>query len=373
MTRWCRRLPGVALVGVTLMACTGPAASDATRRQPVVAELVALLEARPELRTALITGIDSAGVAGIPDLEGFIIRVDELVTWIPVEREIVPKVLEIHYVVNHAPGDALNRDPAFSAWLGAVAEAWGAFLDSPASAAGIASFAESPGYQVEDFVAGPSGWQTWNQFFARELRPGLRPIADPLDDTVVVSPADAIYMGAHPITDSATIVVKGAEWRIAELLDGSPYAEAFAGGTYAHTFLRITDYHRYHVPVGGVVREVRQVDGRVYLDVIRNADGTLSGANGDTYQFIQQRGLVVIESPVAGLVALVPVGMSVISSVALTPRVGDTLRKGDPFGFFQIGGSDIVMLFQAGKITLEAEAGTRYRMGERIGVVPRRE
>ncbi|MDH5588910.1 MAG: phosphatidylserine decarboxylase family protein [Gemmatimonadota bacterium] len=348
--------------------CAGSGDSRATH-EPVVADLVELLDARPDLRDALTAAIDSAAVAGIPDLPGFYGYVDELVTWIPIERELVPRALGVHYVVNQAPGDALNQDPAFSDWLGEVAEAWGAFLDTPASAAGIESFTALPDYNVDDYHPGPSGWRTFNQFFAREIKPGKRPIDAPSDDAVIVSPADAIFMGAWPIDENATVTLKGAEWAIADLLDGSPYADAFSNGIYAHTFLRITDYHRYHLPVSGVVKEVRNVHGRVYIDVVRNEDGSLGGANGDTYQFNQERGLVIIDSPTAGLVALVPVGMSFISSVALEPEVGARLRKGDEFGYFQFGGSDIVMLFQDRNIILEAEAGTRYLQGERIGRV----
>lgn len=357
----------VIMVLASLNACANaPQARQA--RHPVVGDLVALVDSRADVREALIGGIESAAVAGIGDLDDFYDHVNGLIHWVPVEREAVPKVLSIHYIVNHAPGDALNEDPAFSDWLGSVADAWGEFLDSPASAAGIASFASLPSYNVDDYIPGPSGWQTFNQFFAREMRPGKRPIDAPNDDGVIVSPADAIFMGAHPIDDASTITVKGVPWRIAELLEGSAYADAFKGGIYAHSFLRVTDYHRYHVPVAGIVREVRNVHGRVYIDVVKNEDGTLSGANGDTYQFNQERGFVVIESPEVGLVAMVPVGMTFISSVVLEPRVGDELRKGDEFGYFQFGGSDMVMLFQEG-VVLEAETGTRYLQGQRIGRV----
>jgi hypothetical protein len=53
-------------------------------------------------------------------------------------------------VINRAPGDGLNEDQAFSDRLGQVAAAWGSFLDTPASAAGIESFASHPEYDVDD-------------------------------------------------------------------------------------------------------------------------------------------------------------------------------------------------------------------------------
>jgi phosphatidylserine decarboxylase len=358
-----RSLPVAGLLALL----AGCARHPATAHQPVVANLISLLAARPDLRTALTQAIDSARVDSIGSLDAFYRHVDQLVTWVPDQRVIVPKVLGLHYIINLAPGDALNRDSAFSDWFGSVARAWGEFLSSPASAPGIASFAANPAYHVDDFVRPPGGWRTFNEFFTREIRPGLRPIAAPADGAVIVSPADATWMGSHAITDSATITVKGADWRIADLLDGSPYAAAFRNGTYAHMFLRVTDYHRFHLPVGGVIRELRHVHGRVYIEVVRNAAGGLDARNGDTFQFNQERALVIVDSPAAGLVAVIPVGMTLISSVVLTPAVGDTVRKGDPLGYFQFGGSDIVLLFQEGRVRLEGQIERKYLEGARIG------
>ena len=362
-------------IAILLITATGCVQGVETRadHEPVVMELIGLLGARPELHDALSHAIDAAGVQGVESIDSFYRYVDDLVTWIPVEREAAPKVLGLHYVINQAPDDALNEDEAFSEWLSRVARAWGEFLDTPASAAAIESFASLPNYNVEDYVVGPSGWQTFNQFFARQVRPGKRPIDDPRDDAIIVAPADAIFMGAWPISERSTITVKGAEWRIADLLAGSPYSGAFNDGIYAHSFLNVDDYHRFHVPVGGEIKEVRNVHGRVYLDVVRLPDGSLDAVNGDTYQFNQERGLLVIQSPEVGLVAAVPVGMTFISSVNLTPQVGARLRKGDEFGYFQFGGSDIVLIFQDRNVVLEAVVGQKYLQGQRIGRVEARD
>ena len=65
--------------------------------------------------------------------------------------------------------------------------------------------------------------------------------------------------------------------------------------------------------------------------------------------------------------AVLPIGMSYVSSVNLTPEVGANLRKGDEFGYFLFGGSDIVMLFQDKNIVLDAEIGKKYLQGQRLG------
>ena len=182
-----------------------------------------------------------------------------------------------------------------------------------------------------------------------------------------MSPADAVFMGSWPIEENSSITVKGVDWAIAELLDGSPYQDAFEGGIYTHSFLYIDDYHRYHVPVAGTIREVRNISGKVYMDVFREDDGTLNVVDGDTYQFNQERGLVVIDSPEVGLVAVLPIGMAYVSSVNLTTEVGAQLRKGDQFGYFMFGGSDIVTVFQDRNVVLDAEVGRKYLQGQRLG------
>ena len=105
------------------------------------------------------------------------------------------------------------------------------------------------------------------------------------------------------------------------------------------------------------------------MNLIRQADGSLEAIDGETYQDNQERGLIVIDSPEVGLVGVLPVGLGFVSSVNLTPEVGARLQKGDEFGFFLFGGSDIVMLFQSKNVVIDAEIGKKYLQGQRIGEV----
>ena len=364
---WDRARSSVAAALALLLAVSLAEARAADDYEPVVDEFLGLMESRPDLRDSVEAAIETAALKDIRDMDGFVDYLDALVTLVPTEREVVPECLKFYYIVNQAPGDALNEDDQFNVWMKNLVQAWGSFLDTPASAAGIDTFLAATSYNIDDYVQGPSGWQTFNQFFAREVKSGRRPVAEPRDDGVVVSPADAVFMGQWPIDEDSNITVKGVNWSIAELLDGSPYRDAFKGGIYTHSFLYIDDYHRYHVPVAGTVREVRNISGKVYMDVFREDDGTLNVVDGDTYQFNQERGLIVIDSPEVGLVAVLPIGMAYVSSVNLTTEVAAELRKGDQFGYFMFGGSDIVMVFQDKNVVLDAEVGQKYLQGQRLG------
>src|SRR5262249_13762303 len=162
---------------------------------------------------------------------------------------------------------------------------------------------------------------------------------------------------------------KGVTWPIAKLLDGSPYQNAFENGIYTHSFLGPFDYHRYHVPVAGEIKEGRNIRGRAYMDVIRRPVRTLYPVDAEPHQVDPARGLLGIDSSEVGLVAVLPVGMGHVSSVHLTPEAGARLQKGDEFGFFMFGGSDIVMLFQSKKVVIDAEVGKKYLQGQRIGQI----
>jgi len=364
----------VSVLGVVLSLVVLPSgASDQAPNQstghvPVVEDLVQLLQARPDLRTALEGAIRTADLNGLRDMDSFLTYLDRFVTFVPTVEEI-PTALKLYYIVDHAPGDQLNRDESFSTWMKKLIEAWGQFLDTPSSASGIPSFVARPNYNIGDYFVGPSGWLTFNQFFAREVKAGKRPIAEPHNDKVIVSPADSTFAGKWDIDANSRVTVKGISWPVTKLLDGSPYQNAFEHGIFTHMFLHPDDYHRYHVPVAGEIKEVRNIRGRVYMDVARRPDGTLYGIDGETYQIDQERGLIVIDSPEVGLVAVVPVGMCFVSSVNLTPEVGARLQKGDEFGFFLFGGSDIVMLFQNKKVVIDAEVGRKYLQGQRIGEI----
>jgi hypothetical protein len=97
------------------------------------------------------------------------------------------------------------------------------------------------------------------------------------------------------------------------------------------------------------------VHGKVKLDV-NLQDGQFDAPDNTEggYEFAQARGIIVMDtkdSPFGdmGIVAIIPIGMAQVSSVNMTATVGSHLLKGEEFGYFLFGGSDIILLFQKGK------------------------
>ncbi len=205
----------------------------------------------------------------------------------------------------------------------------------------------------------PSGWLTFNQFFARELNPGLRPITAPENNLVVTSPTDCTFKARYDIDKNSQLpdipIKKTHKYAsIEDLLEGSNYKSAYANGTFVHYFLGPYSYHRFHAPVAGIVKECYPIHGLVYLDVhINNKQFDAPDSSEDAYEFAQARGVITIDttnSPYGsvGVITIIPVGMCQVSSVNMTATVGSELLKGDEFGYFLFGGSDIIVLFQKG-------------------------
>ena len=91
------------------------------------------------------------------------------------------------------------------------------------------------------------------------------------------------------------------------------------------------------------------------------------------YQFLQARGLILIDNPDLGLVAVLPIGMAQVSSVVLSVQPGDYVEKGQEISKFQLGGSDIVMVFQKeANVKIDQVEGQHYNYGTKVATAPRK-
>ena len=334
-------------------------------RQKIVEDLITLLQDKPGLMNAVQISLKDARLPELETIEQFYDFLEDILTHIPDEKELMPSVRKFYYVLSKSPGDILKTDENFNKWINEFVLSRGDFMDTTESTRTLQTFIDNPKYKIDDYISGPSGWLTYNQFLGRQLKPGKRPIADRCNDDVITSPADCTFMGQWPIHEDSNIEVKGVSYQVNELLAGSAYRDRFTDGIFTHGFLGIEDYHRFHMPVGGIIREVKIVPGKTWVNETKKPDGSIENIDDVGFQFTHTRGFIVLES-VVGYIAVIPVGMGHISSVNLTVEVGTKLEKGDEFGFFAFGGSDIIMLFEANRVQCIAEKGKHYSMGEHI-------
>ena len=260
---------------------------------------------------------------------------------------------------------SLQYHQPIRSWLIEYASNWGQFLSSPESWSDEAYnlICTDERFNMTNGWYGDANiWTNFNDWFARHLVD--QPASHPIDkNAAVVFPADSKPQGVWEIdkdgmfaTDDGGVAVKSARFNDIEnlLSPSSKYAQSFNGGTFTHTFLDVNDYHRYHFPVSGTIVEVKKIPaqdaagGVTIWDEKANHYVLLDQDPG--WQSIETRDLVVVDTGEYGLVAILPIGMSQVSSCNFEDSVvvGAHVEKGDPMGYFLFGGSDICMVFQEG-------------------------
>ena len=294
--------------------------------------------------------------------------------------------------------NSLQYYEPFAKWLTTFNKSWGSYLDTEASwnETYYQMALKDPNFGLQHgWYEDPSNWKTFNEFFARYLKsPQMRPIASADVDSVVVAFADSQPQGIWAIDGNSNLVdkegvpVKSATLKSVSALigDHSAYKDAFANGTLTHSFLNVNDYHRYHFPLSGTVKELKIVEGinptggEIWWDN-ENKRYAFNPASKTGWQSVETRGSLILETEEYGLVALLPIGMAVVGSVNFEDHLkpGTTIEKGDMLGHFAFGGSDFVMIFEE-QVHFQLEApmeadGQTYKhmlMGERLGTLSRK-
>jgi phosphatidylserine decarboxylase len=191
----------------------------------------------------------------------------------------------------------------------------------------------------------------------------------------------AIDSNSNLVTEEGLPVKSATLKSIVNLIgENSAYKDAFANGTFTHSFLNVNDYHRYHFPLAGTVKEARIIQGTnptggsITWDKENNRYAFDPSDVG--WQTVETRGCVILDCGEYGLVALLPIGMAAVGSVNFEENVkpGVEVEKGDMLGYFAFGGSDFIMIFQDKvEFTLDVakeEGGDSYKhllVGERLG------
>lgn len=413
----------LSLLAVILLVVTscGPKKSDNKANYgEATQQLVALVEKNPELKANLQKSIEQAKQINpdtatnraqtLEDYYASFSRMETSMPWMVLKKEkvnvfddIMQGFCSIYFIIDQPLPElegkgfrnTLQYVQPFSGWMTQFNKSWGKYLDTEASwnESYYQLVLADPMFGLQNgWYEDPSHWKTFNQFFARHLSsPAARPIASPEDNAVVASFADSEPQGVWAVDGSSNLVeeaaVKSATIKsVSELLgNDNPYKDAFANGTFMHSFLNVNDYHRYHFSLGGTVKDARIING------INPSGGILEWhpdqkrysftPSSVGWQMLETRGVVILETEKYGLVALVPIGMAVVGSVNFEASVkpGAVVKKGDPLGWFAFGGSDFILVFQDKvKFELQAaknESGSGYKhmlMGERLGVVNRK-
>ncbi len=272
------------------------------------------------------------------------------------------------YYKNEYGQQIVGKDPGLS-WTREFVKARRKILESPESTATIQQWFDDPAIHIDQYIVPPDGFKSFNEFFIRDLKPGTRTIASPLDDSVLCSPTDCVLNMINPLTPETRVPIKlNQSLNVTELLAGSKYAKYFENGTAISCILLPTTYHHYHAVVSGKVVESREdLAGAQWgikdFGTFYNAGNIGYGAN---YRVFEQfrRGYLVIKTDDYGYVAMIPVGLDTIGSIVFEDKfLNVTLQnpvpvyKGEKLGHFEYGGSLVIILIEQGISSLSIPQG----------------
>jgi phosphatidylserine decarboxylase len=234
----------------------------------------------------------------------------------------------------------------------AVGRLCDANVPAPISRLAASIYCRAYRVNLDEAESASGGWASFDQFFTRRLRDGVRPIAD----VALVSPADGRLEQVGPVTLGGRISVKSTAYRVGELIGDEQEAKRYEGGSFAVVYLSPGDYHRVHSPVRGRLVLVRSLPGDLF-PVNRIGERHIPNL------FVRnQRVALSIDSasngrPGIGRVTVVMVGAIIVGRITVTALGGaDTrpgvypiepsvaIEPGDEIGVFHLGSTAVVFV-----------------------------
>ena len=232
-----------------------------------------------------------------------------------------------------------------------VSRAVGRLCDTPLppglSRAVVSLYVRAYGIDLGECQPRSGAYESFDQFFTRELRPGLRTICSNAQE--IASPADGAIEAIGPIDEAGTLVVKKQRYTVADLIGDAADAERYAGGQFAIVYLSPRDYHRVHSPVDGAITRVRSMPGDLFpVNSIGERHVPLLFSKN-------RRVAIVIDTAALGRVTLVMVGAIIVGRITVNAIPGQDVplgdhvmspprpvKKGEEVGIFHLGSTAIV-------------------------------
>ncbi|MCZ6616911.1 MAG: archaetidylserine decarboxylase [Gammaproteobacteria bacterium] len=235
----------------------------------------------------------------------------------------------------------------------------------------IQTFAAAYGVDLREAArSSPDDYNSFNDFFTRELRSDARPITtDPL---AVSCPADGSISQIGPITHDKLMQAKGTSYSLRSLTGAD--LPQFNGGTFATVYLAPKDYHRVHLPIGARLIRTTAIPGGLF-SVNAKTEASISDL------FCRNERLVCHFESGHGDMLVVLVGALIVASIETVwsgPRspyqsltVTDyalRFERGSEIGRFLLG-STVIVCFESGRVELDGSLrrGSKVRVGQLMG------
>lgn len=246
-----------------------------------------------------------------------------------------------------------------------VSKVAGAALSHPLSTVAIPPFVLKKHINLKDYADAP--YRSFNAFFTRPIKPEKRPVST--DPHVLISPCDA-KLTAVPVTaNDTTFTIKGTEYSLARFLGCRKLAGRYAGGAVLIFRLTPDDYHRYCYPDDCTPGKTREIAG--FLHTVN----PVSAKRVKVYHE-NTRTITMLHTEHFGRVLQVEVGAMFVGKI-VNHGQRKAVRRGIEKGYFEFGGSTIVLVLEKGRVQIDPQilkntengAETIVKYGSMIGRV----
>lgn len=180
---------------------------------------------------------------------------------------------------------------------------------------------------------------SFNDFFTRKIKEDKRPI-DKTPGTLI-SPCDC-KASVYAIRENTTFSVKHTEYTLRSLLRSPSLAKRFRGGHAFILRLTVDDYHRYVYAASGKQSKNYHIDGTFH---------TVNPVANDYLPIYKEntREYTVIHTTEFGDLVQMEVGALMVGKIS-NHKESCSVTQGEEKGFFEYGGSTIILLTQKGSV-----------------------
>lgn len=215
----------------------------------------------------------------------------------------------------------------------------------PCSKKKILPFIQKYQINAQDFLKKTEDYPNFTAFFTRALKPEARPFQEDPNQAIIF--ADGRYLAFNDITPELTLSIKNQELSVAKLIGDPTLAKAYIGGSLVIARLCPYDYHRFHFPFACQASSPKLLNGPLF------SVNPIALSKNIHILSDNKRVLTILESDVFSKVLYIEVGATNVGSIIQTFDPKLPQKKGQEKGYFDLGASTIILLFQKGQITLD--------------------
>ncbi len=222
---------------------------------------------------------------------------------------------------------------------------YGTYARKKSSISKIKPFIKKYGLKEESFEKKVQDFTSFNDFFIRKLKPSARPISP--NPHTIISPADGRVLAYDSIMDTTPFFIKGEELSIEVLTKNSSFVQIFKNASLLIVRLAPTDCHRFCFPMDCTPQMTYVINGS-YLSVNPIA------MKGNVKHFLENKRMsTLLHTKTCGNILMIEIGATCIGSIKQIFSPFTDVLKGQEKGYFEFGGSTILLLFEHGKIKFD--------------------